>query len=85
MSDRGIDRWALIAWETGVPDKRGGGDRWSADHLFVDQDAVPTIVEVKRSDSTEIRRRIVGQMLDYVAHASLFWDAALLEEQFETT
>lgn len=85
MSDRGIDRWALIAREKSVPDKRGGGERWSADHLFVDQDAVPTIVEVKRSDNTEIRREIVGQMLDYVAHASIFWDADTLEERFVET
>lgn len=85
MSDRGIDRWALIAREKSVPDKRGGGERWSADHLFVDQDAVPTIVEVKRSDNTEIRRKIVGQMLDYVAHASIFWDAETLEERFVET
>lgn len=85
MSDRGIDRWALIAREKAVPDKRGGGERWSADHLFVDQDAVPTIVEVKRSDNTEIRRKIVGQMLDYVAHASIFWDADTLKERFAET
>ena len=85
MSDRGIDRWALIAREKSVPDKRGGGERWSADHLFVDQDAVPTIVEVKRSENTEIRRSIVGQMLDYVAHASMFWDAETLEERFVET
>lgn len=85
MSDRGIDRWALIAREKSVPDKHGGGERWSADHLFVDQDAVPTIVEVKRSDNTEIRRKIVGQMLDYVAHASIFWDADTLEERFVET
>jgi hypothetical protein len=31
-----------------------GGGRWSVDHLFLDQDAVPTIVEVKRS--TDPRR-----------------------------
>lgn len=85
MSDRGIDRWALIAREKSVPDKRGGGERWSADHLFVDQDAVPTIVEVKRSDNTEIRRKIVGQMMDYVAHASIYWDATTLEERFDET
>lgn len=40
LSDRGVSRWALIEREAAVPDKRGGGERWSADHLFVDQDAV---------------------------------------------
>lgn len=81
----GLQRWALIAQEKSVPDKEGGSERWSADHLFVDQDGVPTIVEVKRSDNTEIRRKIVGQMLDYVAHASIFLDAGSLEARFEQT
>ena len=85
MSDQGIDRWALIAREKAVPDKQGGGERWSADHLFLDQNGIPTIVEVKRSENTEIRRNIVGQMLDYVAHASIFWDASTLEERFNNT
>jgi hypothetical protein len=85
MSEQGIDRWALIGREKSVPDKEGGGERWSADHLFVDQNGVPTIVEVKRGANTEIRRKIVGQMLDYVAHASIYWDASTLESRFAET
>ncbi|MFD1513469.1 hypothetical protein [Halomarina rubra] len=85
MSEEGIDRWALIGREKSVPDKEGGSERWSADHLFVDQNGVPTIVEVKRSENTEIRRRVVGQMLDYVAHASIYWDAETLSERFIET
>jgi hypothetical protein len=85
MSEEGIDRWALIGREKGVPDKQGGGDRWSADHLFVDQNKIPTIVEVKRGNNTEIRRQIVGQMLDYVAHASIYWDASTLRQRFKET
>ncbi len=56
-------RWLLVNREAGVPAYEGGGGRWSLDHLFVDQDAVPTLVEVKRSDDTRIRREVVGQML----------------------
>lgn len=78
-------QWALIAREKSVPDKEGGNERWSADHLLVDQDGIPTIVEVKRSENTEIRRKIVGQMLDYVAHASLFWNAESLSNRFAET
>ena len=40
-------RWLLISREMPVPSKEGGGGQWSLDHLFLDQDAVPTIVEVK--------------------------------------
>ena len=57
-------RWLLIRREVGLPDQESGADRWSVDHLFLDQDAVPTIVETKRSSNTEIRRKIVGQMMD---------------------
>lgn len=78
-------RWRLVAREVAVPAEDGGGDRWSADHLFVDQDAIPTIVEVKRSEDTRRRREVVGQMLDYVSHATRYWDAGDLREAFERT
>jgi DNA-binding ferritin-like protein (Dps family) len=78
-------RWTLVARETAIPDKDGGSERWSADHLFVDQDAIPTIVEVKRSEDTRIRREVVGQLLDYVAHAAIYWEADLLRERFINT
>src|SRR5712691_11409572 len=51
-------RWLLVKREAGVPAQEGGGARWSLDHLFVDQEAVPTLVEVKRSDDTRIRREV---------------------------
>ena len=64
-------RWILITREQGIPMTLGAGDRWSVDHLVVDQDAMPTLVEVKRGDNTQLRREVVGQMLDYAAHAHL--------------
>jgi len=63
-------RWLLIRREMGVPAAEGEGDWWSVDHLFVDQDGVPTLVEVKRSGDTRARREVVAQMLDYAAHAA---------------
>jgi len=77
--------WALIAREAGIPDHEDSGGRWSADHLFVDQDAIPTLVEVKRSADTRIRREVVGQALDYISHACIHWDADTLETQFGQT
>ena len=41
-------------------------DRFKADVLFVNADALPILVEVKRHSDTRIRREVVGQMLDYV-------------------
>ncbi len=78
-------RWLLIEREAGVPSVEGGGARWSADHLFLDQDAVPTIVEVKRSSDTRIRREVVGQMLDYAANAVVYWPVDRLRERFAKT
>src|SRR3954453_17547395 len=77
-------RWLLVRREMGVADRTDGTDRWSLDHLFVDQDAIPTFVEVKRSSDTRLRRQVVGQMLDYAANAAQYWDAGLLRSSFES-
>lgn len=78
-------RWLLISREAGIPLEEDGADRLSLDHLFVDQDAVPTLVEVKRSSDLRIRREVVGQMLDYAAHAVAYWTAEGLRSRFEST
>jgi hypothetical protein len=51
--------------------------------LFIDQEAVPTLVEVKRSEDTRIRRQVVGQMLDYAANGVVYWPAERLRSEFE--
>src|SRR3712207_3855979 len=48
------------------------------DHLFIDHEAVPTLVETKLEANREIRRLVVAQMLDYAANAASEWDAAKL-------
>jgi hypothetical protein len=54
----------------------------SLDHLFIEQSAVPTLVEVRRSD-TMIRREVVGQMLDYAANGVAYWPSEVLRADFE--
>ncbi len=76
-------RWLLISRETAVPSEEEGAGRWSVDHLFLDQDAIPTLVEVKRSSDTRIRREVVGQMLDYAANAVVYWPIEKIRAQFE--
>src|SRR5882762_7448372 len=66
-----------------VPAEDGGGARWSVDHLFVDQNGVPTLVEVKRQTDTRLRREVVGQMLDYAANAVVYWPVEQLRAEFE--
>jgi hypothetical protein len=63
--------------------EEGGAGRWSVDHLFLDQGAVPTIIEVKRSTDARSRREVVGQMLDYAANAVVYWPVETLRGRFE--
>jgi len=78
-------RWLLISREIGLPSEEKGFDRWSVDHLFLDQDAIPTLVEVKRSGDTRIRREVLGQMLDYAANAVVYWPVKAIQAKFEAT
>lgn len=76
-------RWLLISREMSLPSEEDGAGRWSVDHLFLDQDGIPTLVEVKRSSDTRIRREVVGQMLDYASNAVLHWPVATVRTRFE--
>jgi hypothetical protein len=78
-------KWLLVSREAALPSEENGSDRWSVDHLFLDQDAVPTLVEVKRSSDTRIRREVVGQMLDYAANAVVYWPVEEIKAKFEAT
>ncbi len=76
-------QWLLVKREMGIPAEQAAADRWSVDHLFLDQDAIPTLVEVKRSSDTRIRREVVGQMLDYAANAVVYWPVEQIRAEFE--
>ena len=67
------------------PDSEGGTGRWSIDHLYLDQDGVPTLVEVKRRSDTRSRREVVGQMLDYAANGPAYWPTDKLRARFAAT
>ncbi|WP_260463271.1 hypothetical protein [Streptomyces sp. TRM72054] len=51
-------RLVLVAREMGVPMSAESGPAYWLDHLFVDADGVPTLVEVKRASDTRIRREV---------------------------
>lgn len=78
-------RWLLIKREMGIPDSKEGDGRWALDHLFLDQDGIPTLVEVKRSTDTRIRREVVAQMLDYAANSAIYWEIQDIIESFRET
>ena len=76
-------RWILIDREQGIPDIEGGSNRWALDHLLIDQDAIPTLVETKLAGNPEIRRAVVGQMMEYAAHARRTWNVERIRRVFE--
>jgi hypothetical protein len=78
-------RWLLISREMGVSDALASGNRWSLDHLFIDQDGIPTLVEVKRGTDTRLRREVIGQILDYAANAVSYWSIEEILLRFEKT
>ena len=69
-------RWILIKREMPI-------EGWAVDHLLIDQHSRPTLVEVKRGANREIRRNIVGQMLDYAATAASVWSERDMRRIFE--
>lgn len=69
-------RWILIRREMPI-------EGWALDHLLIDQHSRPTLVEVKRGANREIRRNIVGQMLDYAATAASVWSERDMRRIFE--
>jgi hypothetical protein len=46
-------RWLLISREASLPSGNEGSGRWAVDHVFLDQDAIPTLTEVKRSTDSD--------------------------------
>lgn len=78
-------RWVLVKREQPIATNEEGASLWSVDHLFLDQDGIPTLVEVKRQTDSRIRREVVGQMLDYAANCMTYWSIDMLQSGFEKT
>lgn len=76
-------RWIVVGREIGVPNREDSGDWWSVDHLLLDQDGIPTFVEVKRASDTRSRREVVAQMLDYAANATEYWPEGRIRSLYE--
>ncbi|MGH7024015.1 MAG: hypothetical protein ACREEB_10550 [Caulobacteraceae bacterium] len=78
-------RLLLIRREAPVADSADGGGRWSLDHLFIDRQSVPVLVEVKRASDTRARREVVAQMLDYAANGVAYWPVSDLVAAFRSS
>ena len=77
-------RWLLISREMGIAFEEEGSRFLSLDHLFLDQDGIPTLVEVKRSSDTRLRHEVIGQMLDYAANAVVYLPTEEIREKIES-
>lgn len=73
-------RWLVVGREIGIGETPEEGSRWALDLLLLDQDAVPTLVEVKLAQNKEARRQVVAQMLDYAAHCANWTEEDLRRE-----
>ena len=82
--DGSAGRYVLVKRELGIVHGEDAGARWSVDHLFLDDEGVPTLVEVKQSANTQIRREVVGQLLEYAANFADYWSAEIIRDSFET-
>jgi len=78
-------RWLLVKREMALPSDDLEGGRWAVDHLFLDQDGIPTLVEVKRRSDTRLRREVVGQLLEYAANAVVYWPVERIISEFESS
>ena len=84
MDPNFAQRWVLVDREFGIGDTEEG-TRWALDLLFLDQEGIPTLVEVKRSTDSRIRRKVVGQMMDYAANAIRYGDVDTIRRLFDRT
>ncbi|AMU95074.1 hypothetical protein AOA14_10705 [Sphingopyxis terrae subsp. terrae NBRC 15098] len=75
----------LIRREQPIADREDGSGRWSLDHLFVTRTGIPVLVELKRAVDTRLRREVVGQMLDYAANGTAYWQGGRIAENFAAT
>jgi hypothetical protein len=58
-------------------------DQAGPDYVFLDQEGIPTLVEVTRSADPEASRELVGQMVDFVANVIAYQDPATLRAMLE--
>jgi hypothetical protein len=82
--DRATPRqWLLISREVTIASDEETAVQWSLDNLFLDQDAIPTLVDVRRTPNASIRQKVLGQAIDYAANAVVYWQIDSIIALFE--
>ncbi|EKF85267.1 hypothetical protein [Methanobacterium formicicum] len=75
-------KWLHVGSEVNFPIV-GSGNIY-LDHLFLDQDGIPTLVEIKRSEDDRLKREVTAQIIEYGANLLLSMDVQLLKERVES-
>jgi len=78
-----LRRWLLVTRTAGVSTEEISSEQWSFSRLFLDRQAIPTLVEVRRNDTPQERQELIGQMLDYAANAAVYWPVESILAHFE--
>ncbi|NJL02264.1 MAG: hypothetical protein HC838_06250 [Spirulinaceae cyanobacterium RM2_2_10] len=78
-----LRQWLIVKRLGSLPMEDVGATDWALNHLFLDRQAIPTLVDVKRDSDQRPHREIVGQMLDYAANAVVYWPVESILAQFE--
>ncbi|MFB8796407.1 MAG: hypothetical protein U7126_19810 [Microcoleus sp.] len=76
-------KWLLISREATVANDEETAVQWSLDHLFLDQNAIPTLVDVRRTPNAALRQKVLGQSIDYAANAVVYWPIDSIIALFE--
>ncbi len=64
-----------------VLNREAGVVGFSMDLLLLDQNYILTVVEAKRAESTDLRRKIIGQGIEYAANLVIVWKTKKILEQ----
>lgn len=72
-------KWLHVGSEVNFPIV-GSGNIY-LDHLFLDQDGIPTLVEIKRSEDDRLKREVTAQIIEYGANLLLSMDVQILKEK----
>lgn len=75
-------KWLHVGREVNFPIV-GSGNIY-LDHLFLDQDGIPTLVEIKRRQDDRLKREVTAQIIEYGANLILSMDVQLLREKVES-
>ncbi len=77
-------RWLPVARQSLSSATNGSRETWTFDHMLVDQDAIPTLVECRLVANSEARMVAVARLLDYAANARRYWPGGRMREAART-